>query len=102
MLRLGLSLCSFICSVQCPVFLTNLEGNVGMVGKVGKVGKVGRVGKVGKVGKEGKEGRLSEEQLPILYQILQQSNKNGEKINEQFCCGKFGKSLIWIQIFKFI
>ncbi len=34
--------------VQCPVFLTNLEG------KVGKVGKVGRVGKVGKVGKEGR------------------------------------------------
>jgi hypothetical protein len=33
------------CSVQCPVFLTNLEG---------KVGKVGRVGKVGKVGKEGR------------------------------------------------
>ncbi len=49
------------------------------VGKVGKVGKVGRVGKVGKVGKEGKEGRLREQQLPILYQILQQSNKNGEK-----------------------
>ncbi len=22
--------------------------------------------------------------MPILYQILQQSNKNGEKINEQF------------------
>jgi hypothetical protein len=34
--------------VQCPVFLTNLEG------KVGKVGKVGRVGMVGKVGKEGR------------------------------------------------
>jgi hypothetical protein len=54
------------------------------------------VGKVGRVGKVGKEGRLREKQLPILYQILQQSNKNGEKINEQFCCGnfKFGKSLI--------
>jgi hypothetical protein len=63
------------------VFLTNLEGKVGMVGMVGKVGKVGRVGKVGK------EGRLRELQLPILYQILQQSNKNGEKINEQFFCG---------------
>ncbi len=36
--------------VQCPVFLTNLEGKVG---KVGKVGRVVRVGKVGKVGKEG-------------------------------------------------
>ena len=46
---------------QCPKFLTNLEG------------------KVGKVGKVGKEGRLREKQLPILYQILQQSNKNGEK-----------------------
>ncbi len=57
------------------MFLTNLEG------KVGKVGKVGRVGKVGKVGKE---GRLREKQLPILHQILQLSNKNGEKINEQF------------------
>ncbi len=34
--------------VQCPVFLTNLEG------KVGKVGKVGRVGKVGKVGMKGR------------------------------------------------
>jgi hypothetical protein len=70
-------------SVQCPVFLTNLEG------KVGKVGKVGRVGKEGKVGKE---GRLREKQLPILYQILQQSNKNGEKINEQFCCGNLEKA----------
>ncbi len=55
-------------------------------GKVGKVGKVGRVGKVGKVGKEGNEGRL-----PTLYQILQQSNKNGVKINEQFCCGNLEK-----------
>ncbi len=57
----------------CPVFLTNLEG---------------------KVGKVGKEGRLLEKQLPILYHILQQSNKNGEKINEQFCCGNLEKSLI--------
>jgi hypothetical protein len=48
------------------VFLTNL---------VGKVGKVGKVGRVGKVGKEGQEGRLREYQLPILYQILQQSNR---------------------------
>jgi hypothetical protein len=55
------------------VFLTNLEGKVGRVGKVGK------------------EGRLREEQLPILYQILQQSNKNGEKINEKFCCGNSEK-----------
>jgi hypothetical protein len=55
------------------VFLTNLEG------------------KVGKVGKVGKEGRLREYQLPILYQILQQSNKNCEKINEQFCCGNLVK-----------
>ncbi len=38
--------------------------------------------KVGRVGKEGKEGRLREQRLPTLYQILQQSNKNGEKINE--------------------
>jgi hypothetical protein len=74
--------------LQCPVFLTNLGGKVG---KVGNVGKVGRVGKVGKVGKEGKDGRLRESQLPILYQILQQSNKNGEKINEQFCCGNLEK-----------
>jgi hypothetical protein len=29
--------------------------------------------------------------LPTLYQILQQSNKNGEKINEQFCCGNWKK-----------
>ncbi len=27
--------------VQCPVFLTNLEGKVGKVGKVGRVGRVG-------------------------------------------------------------
>ncbi len=56
------------------MFLTNLEG------------------KVGKVGKVGKEGRLREKQLPILYQILQQSNKNGEKINEPFCCGNLEKA----------
>jgi hypothetical protein len=74
--------------LQCPVFLTNLEGKVGKVGKVGEVGKVGRVGKVGKVGKE---GRLREYQLPILYQILQKSNKNGEKRNEQFCWGNLEK-----------
>ncbi len=55
------------------------------------VGKVGRVGKVGKVGKDGKEGRLREQRLPTLYQILQQSNKNGEKINEQFCSGNLEK-----------
>jgi hypothetical protein len=67
------------------MFLTNLEG------KVGKVGKVGRVGKVCKVGKVGKEGRLREWQLPILYQILQQSNKNGGDINEQLCCGNLEK-----------
>jgi hypothetical protein len=30
-------------SVQCPVFLTNLEGKVGKVGKVAKVRKVGCV-----------------------------------------------------------
>ncbi len=48
------------------------------------------VGRVGKVGKEGKEGRLREQQLPTLYQILQQSNKNCEKINEQLSW-KFGK-----------
>ncbi len=71
------------------MFLTNLEGKVGKVGKVGMVGKVGKVGRVGKVGKE---GRLREKQLPILYQILQQSNKNGEKINEQFCCGNLEKA----------
>jgi hypothetical protein len=64
------------------VFVTNLEG---------KVGKIGRVGKVGKLSKEGNEGRLREQQLPILYQILQQSNKNGEKISEQFCCGNLEK-----------
>jgi hypothetical protein len=40
--------------------------------------------------------------LPILYQILQQSNKNGEKINEQFCCGNLEKVKFCIQIFKFI
>jgi hypothetical protein len=28
--------------VQCPVFLTNLEGKVGKVGRVGEVGKVGK------------------------------------------------------------
>jgi hypothetical protein len=71
------------------VFLTNLEGKVGKVGKVVKVGKVGRVGKVSKVGKE---GRLREKQLPILYQILQHSNKNGEKIYEQFCCENLEKA----------
>ncbi len=75
-----------------PGFLTNLEGKVGKVGKVGKIGKVGKVGRVGKVGKVGKEGRLREKQLPILYQILQQSNKNGEKINEKFCCGNLEKA----------
>ncbi len=75
--------------VQCPVFLTNLEGKVGEVGKVGKVGKGGKVGRVGKVGKE---GRLREKQLPILQQNLQQSNKNGEKINEQFCCDNLEKA----------
>ncbi len=64
---------------QCPVFLTNLEGKVGEVGKVGQVGKVGRVGRVGKVGKVGKVGRLREQQLPILYQILQQSKKMVKK-----------------------
>jgi hypothetical protein len=26
-----------------------------------------------------------------LYQILQQFNKNGEKVNEQFCCGSLEK-----------
>ena len=83
------TVCHDVLNVQCPVFLTNLEGKVGKVCKVGKVGKVGRVGKVGKVGKE---GRLREKQLPILYQILQQSNKNGEKINEQFCCGNLEKA----------
>jgi hypothetical protein len=29
--------------------------------------------------------------LPTLYQILQQSNKNGEKRNEQLCCGNLEK-----------
>jgi hypothetical protein len=29
--------------------------------------------------------------LPTLYQILQQSNKNGEKRNEQFCCRNLEK-----------
>jgi hypothetical protein len=52
------------------------------VGKIGKVGKVGKVGMVGKAGKMGKEGRLREELFPTLNQILQQSNKNGEKIKE--------------------
>ena len=85
------TVCHDVLNVQCPVFLTNLEGKVGKVCKVGKVGKVGRVGKVGKVGKVGTEGRLREKQLTILYQILQQSNKNGEKINEQFCCGNLEK-----------
>ncbi len=55
--------------------------------QIWKVGKVGKVGEVGKVGKEGKEDRLRELRLPTLYQILQRSNKKGEKINEQFCCG---------------
>ncbi len=59
------------------MFLINLEGKVGRVGKVGKVGK---------------EGRLRGKQLPIFYQILQQSNKNGEKINEQFCCENLEKA----------
>ncbi len=77
-------------------------GKVGKVGKVGKAGKVGKVDRVGKVGKVGKEGRLREYRLPTLYQILQQSYKNGERINKQFYCGYFEKSLIWIQIFKFI
>ena len=45
------TVCHDVLNVQCPVFLTNLEG---------KVGKVGRVGKVDKVGKVGKEGRLRE------------------------------------------
>ncbi len=45
------------------------------------VGKVGKECMVGKVGKVGKEGRLREQRLPTLYQILQQSSKNGEKIN---------------------
>jgi hypothetical protein len=53
------------------------------VGKIGKVGKVGKFGMVGKAGKIGKEGRLREELFPTLNQILQQSNKNGEKINEK-------------------
>ncbi len=35
--------------LQCPVFLTNLEGKVGKVGKVGRIGKVGKVGKVGRL-----------------------------------------------------
>jgi hypothetical protein len=64
------------------VFLTNLEGKVGNVGKVGKAGRVGKVGK---------ESRLREKQLSILYQIFQQSNKNGEKINEQVSCGNLEK-----------
>jgi hypothetical protein len=59
--------------------------------QIWKVGKVGKVGKGGKVGKKGKEGRLREWRLPTPYQILQQSNKNGEKINEQFCCGRLKK-----------
>ena len=67
---------------------TNQVGKVGMVGKVGKVGKVGRVGKVGKVGKE---GRLREQPFPTPCQILQQSNKNGKKIHEQFCCESLEK-----------
>ncbi len=50
---------------------------------------MGKVVKVGKVGKEGKEGRLLEYRLPT--QVLQQSNKNGEKI---LLLWKFGKSLI--------
>jgi hypothetical protein len=29
--------------------------------------------------------------LPALYQILQQYNKNGEKINKQFYCGNLEK-----------
>jgi hypothetical protein len=64
---------------------------VGKVGKVGGVGKVGKVGKLGRVGKEGKEGRLQEKRTPTLSKILQQSNKNGEKIYEQFCCGNLEK-----------
>ena len=44
-----------------------------------------QIWKVGKVGKVGKEDRLRELHLPTLYQILQQSNKKGEKINDQFC-----------------
>jgi hypothetical protein len=51
---------------------------------------------------EGMEGRLREKQLPILYQILQQSNKNGERNKLIILLWKFRKSLIWIQIFKFI
>jgi hypothetical protein len=31
--------------------------------------------------------------LPTLYQILQHSNKNGEKRNEQFCYGNLEKVL---------
>ncbi len=56
-------------------------GKVGKIGKVGKVSKVGKVGRVGKVCKVGKEGRLREYRMPTLYQILQQTNKNGERIN---------------------
>ena len=37
------------------------------------------VGKVDKVVMVGKEVRLREQRLPTLYQILQQSNKNGVK-----------------------
>ena len=35
------------------------------------------------VGKVGKGGRLREYRLPTLYQILQQSNKNGEIIQDE-------------------
>ena len=49
------------------------------------------VGRVGKVGKVGKEGRLRESPFPTPCQILQQSNKNGKKIHEQFCCESLEK-----------
>ncbi len=66
----------------------------------GKVGRVGNLGKVGKVGKAGKEDRLRELRLPTLYQILQQSNKKGEKRNKQFCCGSL-ENVDFIESLKF-
>jgi hypothetical protein len=68
--------------------------------EIWKVGKVGKVGEVGKVGKEDKEDRLRELQLPTLYQILQQSNKKGEKRNEQFCCESL-ENVDFIESLKF-
>ncbi len=71
--------CHSVSSVCTLRFYTNddvLTEPVFLTNLEGKVGKVSRVGKIGRVGKVGKEGTI------LLW--------------------KFGKSLIWMQKFKFI